>query len=124
MTSCAAPRTPSPSLFSLPKGGPAGITDLRNVGSGGLAGHVTAALYLQSFLRPVEPLSGASAGASAEASAEAGATEVAGAGPTAWIHVDAMSFNRSARPGRPVGGEAQGLRALFELLRRKYPRGG
>lgn len=33
-----------------------------------------------------------------------------------WIHMDFMAFNQASRPGRPEGGEAQGMRALYTLL--------
>lgn len=33
-----------------------------------------------------------------------------------WIHMDFMAFNQASRPGRPEGGEAQGMRALYALL--------
>jgi leucyl aminopeptidase len=37
-----------------------------------------------------------------------------------WLHLDMMAWNAAARPGRPEGGEAQGLRALFALLARRF----
>ena len=40
----------------------------------------------------------------------------------AWIHIDMMGWNPSARPGRPKGGEAQGMRALFRLVEERYRR--
>lgn len=33
-----------------------------------------------------------------------------------WIHMDFMGFNPASRAGRPEGGEAQGMRALYALL--------
>ncbi len=38
-----------------------------------------------------------------------------------WLHVDLFAWNDSARPGRPVGGEAQAIRALLALIERRYP---
>ena len=35
----------------------------------------------------------------------------------AWGHVDVYAWNDADRPGKPAGGEAQGLRAAFELLK-------
>ena len=35
-----------------------------------------------------------------------------------WIHLDAYAWNDADKPGRPQGGEAQGLRAFFALPRR------
>lgn len=37
-----------------------------------------------------------------------------------WIHMDFMAFNTNSRPGRPEGGESQGMRALYALLEDKY----
>ena len=56
------------------------------------AGAVTAALYLERFV----PES------------------------IAWTHLDVYSWNDADKPGRPRGGEAQGLRAHFEFLRQRY----
>ena len=33
-----------------------------------------------------------------------------------WVHMDTMAYNIEASPGRPVGGEAQGLLALLGLV--------
>ncbi len=41
-----------------------------------------------------------------------------------WLHLDTMAYNTSARPGRPVGGEALGLFGLARLLEQRYGRGG
>jgi leucyl aminopeptidase len=57
------------------------------------AGAVTAALFLQRFA----PESGA------------------------WLHLDLFGWNGRGRPGWPVGGEAQAVRALFRLLEERYP---
>lgn len=37
-----------------------------------------------------------------------------------WVHLDVMAWNRRVLPGRPSGGEAMGLRAVFEYLRTRY----
>lgn len=37
-----------------------------------------------------------------------------------WIHIDLMAWNLKSRPGRPQGGEAMGLRALWQLIRARY----
>ena len=63
------------------------IADLNNVASKPLAGAVVAALYLQRFVRPEIP----------------------------WMHLDLYAWNDQGRPGRPEGGEAMGMRALFAL---------
>ncbi len=66
--------------------------DLTNSAESGYAGAITAALFLQEF---------------------------AGKG-TPWVHLDMMAWNTSNRPGRPEGGEAMGLRALFALIESKF----
>ena len=71
------------------------IADLRNDSAAwAQAGSVTAALFLQKFA----PTTGA------------------------WAHMDIFAWNPRAQSGRPEGGEAQGLRACFEMLSRRYPR--
>jgi len=64
------------------------IADLNNISNGPYAGAITAALFLQAFLRP----------------------------ETRWIHLDIMAWNVAARLGRAEGGEAMGLRALYALI--------
>ena len=69
------------------------IADLRNdPAAWAQAGSVTAALFLQKFA----PTTGA------------------------WAHMDIFAWNPRARPGWPEGGEAQGLRASFEMLKRRF----
>ncbi len=68
------------------------IADLANSGGSRMAGAVTAALYLERFVAETQR----------------------------WAHVDVYSWNDSSRPGKPCGGEAQGLRAAYALLRRRY----
>lgn len=68
------------------------IADVMNCASGGYGGAITAALYLKEFVRDSCP----------------------------WIHVDLMAFNPSSRPGRPEGGEAMGLRAMYAMLESMY----
>jgi leucyl aminopeptidase len=68
------------------------MADLANSGSSRHAGAISAALFLERFV----PES------------------------TAWCHLDVYSWNDSDRPGRPRGGEAQGLRAYLEFLRLRY----
>jgi leucyl aminopeptidase len=64
------------------------IADIANAGPSKMAGSVTAALYLERFVPAQLP----------------------------WAHLDVYSWNDADRPGRPAGGEAQGLRAAFALL--------
>ncbi|HEX7113439.1 MAG TPA: leucyl aminopeptidase family protein, partial [Mizugakiibacter sp.] len=58
------------------------------------AGAITAALYLERFVPETTP----------------------------WLHVDVYAWNDADRPGRPKGGEAQGLRAFFRFLAARYAR--
>jgi len=37
-----------------------------------------------------------------------------------WAHLDTYAWRDAARPGRPKGGDALGLRAIFALLQRRY----
>ncbi|MEM1313500.1 MAG: leucyl aminopeptidase family protein, partial [Pseudomonadota bacterium] len=64
------------------------IADLDNAPTGGMAGSITAALFLRRFV------------------------EKAGA----FAHFDVYGWTPSAKPGRPKGGEAQGMRAAFEVI--------
>jgi len=65
------------------------IADLNNVSSRPLAGAVVAGLYLQRFVTPGIP----------------------------WMHIDLYAWNDINRPGRPEGGEAMAMRALFLLAK-------
>ncbi|MCL4696637.1 MAG: leucyl aminopeptidase family protein [Burkholderiaceae bacterium] len=71
------------------------VADIVNTGRGAMAGAVTAALFLADFVPDELP----------------------------WLHIDLFAWNDSARPGRPVGGEAQALRTLLAWLERRYRRG-
>jgi leucyl aminopeptidase len=66
-----------------------------NTSGAGFAGSITAALFLSRFV-------------------ENAAT---------WVHFDIYGWSPSDRPGRPAGGEAQGIRALFALLSDRFSRG-
>ncbi|GAB1406812.1 leucyl aminopeptidase family protein [Thermomonas brevis] len=70
-----------------------GIADLANGSSTPMAGSVTAALFLERFV----------------------------ANGQRWGHVDVYAWNDSDRPGKPAGGEAQGLRAAWAMLKARYP---
>jgi leucyl aminopeptidase len=66
----------------------AGYAALSSTGQSGYGGAITAALFLRRF-----------------------------AGKTSnWAHIDVMAWNLAARPGRPKGGEAMGLRALYGFI--------
>lgn len=62
------------------------VADLNNVSSRPMAGAIVASLFLQRFV----------------------------ARSTRWAHIDTYAWNDQARPGRPEGGEALGLRALYQ----------
>jgi leucyl aminopeptidase len=66
--------------------------DLLNMAPGGYAGAITAALFLQHFARDAQN----------------------------WAHLDISAWNDSARPGRPVGGEATGLSAIYDYLKGRF----
>ena len=66
----------------------AGHVALSSTGSSGYGGAITAALFLRRFAGK----------------------------QTNWAHIDVMAWNLAGRPGRPKGGEAMGLRALFTYI--------
>lgn len=68
------------------------IADINSTGKVPVGGAILAALFLQSFIGR----------------------------DRSWIHTDFMGWNTSSRPGRPEGGEAQGLRALYALVAARY----
>ncbi|WP_375205032.1 leucyl aminopeptidase family protein [Hyphococcus sp.] len=68
------------------------IADVNHISGGSFAGSVTAALFLKKF-----------AGEAAR-----------------WMHFDLYAWRPKAAPGRPQGGEAQAIRALFEVLEGRY----
>jgi leucyl aminopeptidase len=68
------------------------VADIANGGRSRHAGAITAALFLERFLPETQ----------------------------AWCHLDVYAWNDAPRPGHPRGGEACGLRACFEFLRRRY----
>ncbi|MGB3491420.1 MAG: leucyl aminopeptidase family protein [Elainellaceae cyanobacterium] len=67
------------------------VADISNISDGRFGGAITAALFLQEFVKPQIP----------------------------WVHIDVMAWNLRSLPGRPEGGEAMGMRAIFELIRRQ-----
>ena len=92
----AAERSHDP-LWRLPlwrpyrKGLDSKVADISSVASHGHAGAIIAALFLESFVSRETP----------------------------WAHLDIMGWNTSSRPGRPEGGEAQTMRAAFDLIRHR-----
>lgn len=65
------------------------IADLGNVSAAPFAGSIIGALFLKRFV-----------------------TE-----SPAWLHLDLYAWNAKDRPGRPVGAEAQCIRALYRMIR-------
>lgn len=68
------------------------IADLANSANSPMAGAIVAAMFMKRFLPDDLP----------------------------WAHLDTFAWRESAKPGRPKGGEALGLRAVYEALRRRY----
>jgi leucyl aminopeptidase len=68
------------------------VADLSNAADSPMAGSVTAALFLRRFVPEGTP----------------------------WAHFDTFAWRPAAKPGRPKGGDAMGLRAAFAMLRRRY----
>ena len=68
------------------------IADIVNTGRNPLAGAINAAIFLEDFVPAAQP----------------------------WLHIDLFAWNDTARPGRPVGGEAQTLRTLLTYLEGRF----
>ncbi len=68
------------------------IGDIVNTGRNTMAGATNAALFLARFVPPKQD----------------------------WLHIDLFAWNDTARPGRPVGGEAQAVRTLLAYLEQRF----
>ena len=68
------------------------IADINNSGKSSYGGCITAALFLEHFVEKETP----------------------------WVHIDTFAWNQADRPGRPQGGEALSLRAVFSYLQSRY----
>jgi len=66
--------------------------DINHISPGGFAGSITAALFLSKFVERA----------------------------TAWAHFDIYAWRPKPAPGRALGGEAQGLIALMDMLRTRF----
>jgi leucyl aminopeptidase len=64
------------------------VADLSNISDSSYGGAITAALFLKEFTKPTIP----------------------------WVHIDVMAWNTRSLPGRPEGGEAIAMRAVFALI--------
>ena len=70
------------------------IADVNHISTGGFAGSITAALFLRRFVSKAK----------------------------AWAHFDIYGWAPKPQPGRPKGGEAQAIRALYGYLSSRYGR--
>jgi leucyl aminopeptidase len=70
------------------------VADISNNANKPQGGSLTAALYLQAFVSE----------------------------PTDWVHMDVWAWNAERRPGRTLGGHAQGVLATFRVLQQRYAR--
>ena len=68
------------------------ISDLINSPESSNAGAITAALFLKEFVKKTKK----------------------------WLHFDTIAWNLRERDGRPVGGEAMTMRAIYHYLKKKY----
>ena len=68
------------------------VADIINSATSPYGGAITAALFLNEFVPNSIP----------------------------WVHFDVMAWNLRSRPGRPEGGEAMGLRAVYSFLQKRY----
>jgi len=68
------------------------VANLNNAPSGGFAGSITCALFLQRFVEDAK----------------------------SWLHLDIYGWTPSAKPARPEGGECQAARAIYKLLSERY----
>ena len=68
------------------------IADLNNAGGNGFAGAIVGGLFLDKFVPE----------------------------GTDWAHFDTFAWRPAAKPGRPKGGDALGLRAAWGLLQQRY----
>jgi leucyl aminopeptidase len=68
------------------------VADLNNNPNYGYAGAITAALFLNRFVKQAK----------------------------SWAHLDIPAWIDRAKPGRPIGGEGNGARAIYALLKERY----
>ncbi|HKJ18471.1 MAG TPA: leucyl aminopeptidase family protein [Xanthomonadales bacterium] len=68
------------------------IADISNNARTSFGGAITAALFLEHFVDSDD----------------------------SWAHIDTFAWNQTSRPGRPEGGEALSLRAVFAYLEKKF----
>lgn len=68
------------------------VADITNSPNYNFGGSISAALFLEKFVSPSTP----------------------------WVHIDAYAWNAENLPGRPAGGEAMCVRALFSYLKERF----
>jgi leucyl aminopeptidase len=71
------------------------VADLANSAPSPMGGAIVAAMFLKRFVPDEIP----------------------------WAHLDTYAWRDAAKPGRPKGGDALGLRAIYALLERRYRAG-
>ena len=69
------------------------VADCSHISRGGLAGAITAALFLQKFVESAR----------------------------SWVHVDLFAWVNAEKPWATIGGEAQAIRAIFRTVAKRYP---
>ncbi len=70
------------------------VADVNHIFNGPFAGSITAALFLKRFVKNA----------------------------TRYVHLDIFGWVPRAVPAKPAGGEPQGIRALFEIIRNEFGR--
>lgn len=68
------------------------IANVNHISSGGFAGSITAALFLSRFVENAN----------------------------VWAHFDIYGWVPSAKPWAPIGGEAQGIRSIYEVIKEQF----
>lgn len=70
------------------------IADVNHISTGGFAGSMTAALFLRRFVEHAK----------------------------SYVHFDIFGWAPATLPGVPYGGAAQGIRALYSVIKSRYPK--
>jgi len=68
------------------------FADINNAGQSPYAGSITAALFLSRFVPAGTP----------------------------WLHADIFAWTPAVKPGKPEGGEAQAIRAIYAYLKERF----
>ncbi len=68
------------------------VADVNHISNGPMAGSITAALFLNRFVEATK----------------------------SYAHFDIYAWNPSSKPGRPEGGEAQGARLVYALIKERF----